>query len=209
MSTNYSFQDRPFCEPCTRYLGDCFHLFFYSRAYLKESSFGINDQEPPLIGLYPLQQPSNSTNTTQSSNSISFFFSANSATVTTTLPNVLVATPTYSTPPYALNSSLSAPIGVIVSSGLATSTYSALFGQQTSLLNTSALPTISPTPTVFTYVLTDAVGLVTTSVSTRGVAAITLGLPPGWSAASSLQSSFSMTILGTLVAFMWTLHTIL
>lgn len=171
-------------------------------------SFGINNQEPPLIGLYPLQQPSNSTNTTQSSNIISSIFSANSATVTTTLPNVLLATPTYSTPPYALNSSLSAPIGVIVSSGLATSTYSALFGQQTSLLNTSALPTISPTPTVFTYVLTDAVGLVTTSVSTR-VAAITLGLPPGWSAASSLQSSFSMTILGTLVAFLWTLHTIL
>ena len=186
-----------------------FTYFFYSRAYLKGSSFGINNQEPPLIGLYPLQQPSNSTNTTQSSDSIPFFFSANSATVTTTLPNVLVATPTYSTPPYALNSSLSAPIGVIVSSGLATSTYSALFGQQTSLLNTSALPTISPTPTVFTYVLTDAVGLVTTSVSTRGVAAITLGLPPGWSAASSLQSSFSMTILGTLVAFIWTLHTIL
>ncbi|KAF8183918.1 aspartic peptidase A1 [Pholiota molesta] len=86
------------------------------------------------------------------------FISANSQTVATTLPNFLLPTPSFTTPPYTFNTSVSTTLGGIVSSDLANSTYSALFGQKTTLSNISALPMITPPPSIVTLVVTDAVG---------------------------------------------------
>ncbi|KAH9481352.1 Aspartic protease [Psilocybe cubensis] len=147
-------------------------------------NFGINGKEPPLIGLYPLQ---NSTNITETQ--LASFLSANSATVTTTLPNFILSTPTFTTPPYTLNTSVSVSVGGIVSSGLANTTYSALFAQKTALTNVSALPTISPSPTVRTLVVTDSAGDVSTTVSIASMAAVTLGLPS--SSAASIHITYS------------------
>ncbi|KAF9477924.1 acid protease [Pholiota conissans] len=139
-------------------------------------SFGINAKEPPLIGLYPLQNATNSTQP-QTPDAIASFISANSETVTTTLPNFILPTPTFTTPPYALNTSVSTTLGGILTSGLANGTYSALFGQKTTLANTTAMPMITPPPTVVTLVVTDAGGDVSTTTSSRVMMSVTLGLP--------------------------------
>lgn len=131
-----------------------------------------------MIGLYSLQ---NATNVSESSDSVSAFFSSISATVATTLPNFLLSTPSYPTPSYGLNASVIAPTGGIVATALATSTYSAIFGKS---INVSAIPTISPTPTLATFIITYASGLVSTSVSVQP--SITLGVP-GWNAGSALR----------------------
>lgn len=60
-----------------------------------------------------------------------------------------------------------------------------MFGTQTTLANVSALPTIDPTRQVITLFVTNAAGVVATSVSTVPSASVTLGLPPGWSSAGS------------------------
>ncbi|KAJ7593038.1 acid protease [Mycena floridula] len=140
-------------------------------------SYGINAKEPPMIGLYPLR---NATSSTETSDFVSSFLSSISATVATTLPNFLLATPTYTTPAYALNSSVTAPTGGIVKEDLATSTYSAMFGKQTDL---SKLHTISALPTVAVVVVTDAAGDLSTSFS--AVPTVVLGLPPGWLVSSA------------------------
>ena len=158
-------------------------------------SFGINGKEPPLIGLYPL----NTTNSTQSAGDVASFLSANSVTLATTLPNYILSTPTYTTPPFSLNTSISASIGAIVSSELANSTYSALFGQRTSLTNVSALPVITPPPNVVTLVITNPAGDVSTTISSRSMAAVTLGLPAGWNAGSALHLPSSMGLISTFV----------
>ena len=74
-------------------------------------------------------------------------------------------------------------MGGIVSSGLANSTYTALFGTQTTLANVSVLPTINPTHEVITLFVTNSAGVVATSVSTVPSASVTLGVPAGWSSA--------------------------
>ena len=146
-------------------------------------SFGINGKEPPLIGLYQLNNASNLTETPDEVNS---FLSIKSATVTTTLPNFVLPTPTYTTPPYTLNTSVPASIGGIVSSGLANSTYTALFGTETTLANvSSAFSTIDDTRQVITLLVTNSGGVVATSVSTISSASVTLGVPPGWSNAAA------------------------
>lgn len=162
-------------------------------------SFGINGKEPPLIGLYPL----NTKNSSQSADDVASFLSANSATLTTTLPNYILSTPTFTTPPLALNTSISASIGAIVSSELANSTYSALFGERTSLANVSALPAIIPPPNVVTLVVTNPAGDVSTTISSRSMAAVTLGLPAGWNAGSTLHAPTSMGLISTFL-FVWT-----
>ncbi|KAG7451143.1 acid protease [Guyanagaster necrorhizus] len=138
-------------------------------------SYGINTKEPPMIGFYPLK---NATNTTESAALISSFLSSASATVATTLPNSLLSTPTYTTPPYTFNSSFSAPTGGIVSTELANSTYSPIFAEYAT--NISAMPTIAPTNALETYIITDTSGVVTTITSTASIASVTLGIPPGW-----------------------------
>ena len=137
-------------------------------------SFGINKKEPPLIGLYPLQ---NNTNITQTPADILSFISSASATVATTLPNFLLPSPTFTTPPYAFNTSVSASVGAIVTNGLANTTYSAIFGQKTSLTNVSALPEITPSPPVVTLVVTNSLGATTTTTESVPMMSVTLGLP--------------------------------
>ncbi|KAJ6494796.1 aspartic peptidase A1 [Mycena vitilis] len=143
-------------------------------------SYGINSKEAPRIGFYPL---GNAT-ATEDVTAVAAFFSAASATVATTLPNSLLPTPVFSTPSYGFNSSIKASTGGIVSSALATSTYSAIFGNK--LAPATSLPAITPSPTITILTLTNAQGVVATSTSTL-VAEITLGVPPGYNSAASLH----------------------
>ena len=155
-----------------------------------------------MIGLYPL----NNATIIQSPSVISAFFSTASATVATTLPNSLLATPAYSTPPYAFNTSVPASIGAIVTSDLATSTYSPLLRH--AQLNTSALPTAAPSPTLATFIITDPSGVIHTSTSTAPVVTVTLGVPYGSAAtsgahASSVYPRTASFFLGLLVLLVW------
>jgi len=161
-------------------------------------SYGINSKESPLIGLYPLQ---NTTNITESAGSVASFLSSESATIATTLPNSLIATPTYTTPAYFFNSSIHAPTGGIVPSELATSTYDAIFGKTN--FNVTALPTVALTPTLLTLILTDGDGSVTgTSTSTVSAPSVTLGVPPGWNAATSFRIPyFAAFTLCSIISF--------
>ncbi|TRM69412.1 aspartic peptidase domain-containing protein [Schizophyllum amplum] len=143
-------------------------------------SYGIDGTEPPFIGLYPL---SNATNSTQNTEYLSSFFSTMSATIDTDLPNSLLPTPTDTIQAYALASTVTAPTGGLMTSGLATSTYSALFGEATAPWNLSAVPTISPPATLTTITVTDNDGEVKTSTSAWTTESVKLGVPPGYNAA--------------------------
>jgi len=170
-------------------------------------SFGIDGKEPPLIGLYQLN---NASNLTETSDEVNSYLSINSATVATTLPNFVLPTPTYTTPRYTFNTSVPASIGGIVSSGLANSTYTALFGTQTTLANvSSAFSTIDNTRQVITLFVTNSGGVVATSVSTVPSASVTLGVPPGWSSAGrSIRLLVDVDVLPLVVVgfvhFLWT-----
>jgi hypothetical protein len=148
-----------------------------------------------MIGLYPLR---NVTAMPDTADSVASLLSSISATVATTLPNFLVPTPTFTTPPYAFNTSITAPVDGIVSSGLATSTYKPILAQNA--FNASAIPTISPLPTLVTLVVTDGSGLTVTSTSIQSMAAVTLGVPPGWNAALTLHTSFFTMTIPVLIA---------
>ncbi|KAL6302374.1 acid protease [Sparassis latifolia] len=143
-------------------------------------SYGIDTKEPPLIGFYPLN---NASSPVQSPEVVESYLSSASATVATTLPNYVLALPSYTTPPYAFNTSFTAPPGLVVSSGLAASTYSAALGSASP--NATAIPTVTPSPTLVTLFITGTAGQVSTSVSTASVPSVTLGEPPGWSNAAS------------------------
>lgn len=145
-------------------------------------SFGINTKEPPMIGLYPLR---NSSAPVETYDEVLSSFSLASETVATTLPNFPLSTPSFTTPPFAFNTSVRAPPGAIVSSGLATSTYSAVLGTHHANLS---IPTVTPSPTLVTFLLTDAAGHTSTSVSTAPVQTVTLGAPPGWNSAAPAMS---------------------
>ncbi|ELU40755.1 RasGAP protein [Rhizoctonia solani AG-1 IA] len=119
-------------------------------------SYGIDTKEPPKIGLYSVS-PDVVVDTEES---ISQSLSVESATFATTLPNYVLPTPTYTTPPYlfsptpspTLSSSNTTPrpsetstapsstfeysvptLGELASSGLGASTYSALLTRTTPL----------------------------------------------------------------------------
>ncbi|CAE6417845.1 unnamed protein product [Rhizoctonia solani] len=138
-------------------------------------SYGIDTKEPPKIGLYPLS-PDVVLDTEET---ISQSLSVESATFATTLPNYVLPTPTYTTPPYLFSptptstqsgstttprpsGSATTPtstfeyslptLGEPASSGLGASTYSAL------LTRTTPLPSAHP-PVV---VVTDSNGSATT-----------------------------------------------
>ncbi|KAJ7903534.1 aspartic peptidase A1 [Mycena olivaceomarginata] len=159
-------------------------------------SYGINSKEAPRIGFYPL----NNATETVAASSVAAYLASASATVTTTLPNSLLSVPSLSTPSYIFNSSIPASTAGIVTSALATSTYSAIFGQKLNKPVTS-LPAITPEPTVTTITSTNTDGHVITSTSTL-VAEVTLGVPPGQNAASSFTvpaltlSSISLMMMG-------------
>ncbi|KAF9450359.1 acid protease [Macrolepiota fuliginosa MF-IS2] len=144
-------------------------------------SYGIDTKESPKIGLYPLSNTNIITNTIAASASaqappavVTSAFTPQT-TIPTTLPNLLIPTPTFTTPPYTFNTSVPASVGGIVSSGLATSTYHAILAQATTGFNASAIPTISPAPSVVTFTMSDG----KTTVSTYSLLAATLGVPPG------------------------------
>ncbi|KAI6013505.1 acid protease [Pisolithus microcarpus] len=104
-------------------------------------SYGIDDEEPPMI-----------------------------ATVATTLPNYVLATPSYTTPPYTFNTSVPATFGEIVASELATSTYAPIL--------------VSPTVyDAYTMVYTNSEGQSVTSTYHVSDPTTALGVPPGWSGA--------------------------
>lgn len=141
-------------------------------------SYGIDDEEPPMIGLYAM---SNASATVESPTVVSAFFSSISATVATTLPNYVLATPSYTTPPYAFNTSVPATFGEIVASELATSTYAPILISPT--FNASALPKVYD---AYTLVYTNSEGQSITSTYHVSNPSTALGVPPGWSGAHAL-----------------------
>ncbi|KAF8526310.1 acid protease, partial [Hysterangium stoloniferum] len=151
-------------------------------------SHGIAGLEPPLIGLYPL---SNTTEYTDTPAGLSSLFSSLSATIATTAPPVLLPTPTFSTLPYIFNTSIT-PLPTVgqvlptqVSAG--NSTYSPLFTQAVGtshglalLRNASALPALDAPSTIATLTMTDSLGVVHITTSTAStIPTAALGQPPG------------------------------
>ncbi|GJJ08689.1 hypothetical protein Clacol_002908 [Clathrus columnatus] len=170
-------------------------------------SYGVAGKEPPLIGLYPLH---NSTTFTGNATILSSAFSSLSATVETTLPPVLLPTPTLVIPSYIFNTSVTPlpTFGQIlpIQSDDGNSSYTPLFTRPPDaspgvllLTNVSALPTIAAPPSVSTVVITDALGATHTSTSTLElIPTRILGLPPG---EYTLNSANSLLKLGGLA---WT-----
>ena len=156
-----------------------------------------------MIGLYsspapfplssaPAPQSSLATTPSAPTTDLSSFFSAHSATITTTLPNFVLPIPTFSTPPLIFNTSVPARIGATVTSGLANSTYSPIFADRTDGFNYSAIPTISPTPVVLTMTTTDQAG--STTITTFSAKAIPLGLP-GYDGSAGFSTYAGMSVL--------------
>lgn len=145
-----------------------------------------------MIGLYPL---SNVT-TPVDYGLVSAFLASESATVATTLPNGVLSSPSYTTPTYSFNTSVPWEPGQIVSSELATSTYSPVFGGSKLKSNDPSIPMISLSPTVATFIVTESGGAVVTQTSTVARSSDTLGKPPGWNGATS--KSRAPTILVSL-----------
>jgi hypothetical protein len=166
-------------------------------------SYGINAKEAPRIGFYAL----NNVTVTENASAVASFFASESATVTTTLPNSLLPTPqasSFSIPPYAYNASVQASTGGIVTSALATSTYSALLGPK--VTKVSSLPLISPPATATTITSTNAQGQVTTTTSAFN-AAVSLGVPPGSKNAASGPPTFAtvpliLSVVSLMLPFM-------
>ena len=149
-----------------------------------------------MIGFYPTR---NESWTPEASPNVSSLLSSPSATIATTLPNVILPTPTYTTPIYTFNASVPAGIGDVVSTGLATSTYSPILSH--SPFNFSALPTVSPSPTLFTFIITDTSGHVVAETWTFSTPTFTLGVPPGWNAGSRRDTSLVTLTLPFLIAW--------
>ncbi|KAF9223433.1 acid protease [Gyrodon lividus] len=161
-------------------------------------SYGIDSKQPPMIGLYPL---SNSSGPVESPAFVSSFFSAASATVATMLPNYILPTPTFTTPPYAFNTSILASLGEVVPSELATSTYEPIL--VTPAMGATELPKVSDG---YTLIVTDAQGDVVTSTYHITQPSVVLGLPPGWSGARTLHAPYvglGISILASVGAGAW------
>ncbi|KAL4252278.1 peptidase A1 family protein [Abortiporus biennis] len=160
-------------------------------------SFGIDRKEPPMIGLYPLNA---ATAPVESPEQVEAFFSSASAAIATTLPNFPIATPTFTTPAYEFNVSVTASQGAIVTSGLATSTYSAVLA--TKHANVTAIQALTPSPTLVTFLITQD-GQVRTSVSTVATPTVTLGAPPGWNAGTSLSVPMDIISMSSLLVVLF------
>ena len=134
------------------------------------------------MGLYPLH---NAITLQQDPTFVHSFISSNSETIVTTLPNSLLLPPSYTTPPYALNTSVTVQPGEIALSELGTSTYSPMIGTIATPKPT-AVPLVTLTPTVITLIVTNN-GSVSTTVSTAPGDQATLGIPYGWTSGSAGQ----------------------
>ena len=134
------------------------------------------------MGFYPLN---NGTTLQQDPTFVSSFLSAHTATIATTLPNSLLSPPSYTTPPYALNTSVTVEPGEIVQSELGTSTYSPMIGTRATPRPT-AVPLVTLSPNVITLIVTSNGG-VSTTVSTAEDNEETLGIPYGWKSGSAAR----------------------
>jgi len=132
------------------------------------------------VGFYALN---NQTILQQNPTFVSSFFSANTETIATTLPNSLLLPPSYTTPPYALNTSVTAVPGQIVLSELGASTYSPVIGTRPTPMPT-VVPLVTLSPDVITLIVTNN-GDISTTVSTARDNQVTLGVPYGWSSGSA------------------------
>jgi len=151
-----------------------------------------------MIGLYPLI---NSLAPVESPALVSSYFSSVSATFPTTLPNYLLPTPTYTTPPYTFNTSIAATLGEVVDSELATSTYSPIVVSPT--IAATALPMVSDQ---YTLVGTNAQGQIITTTYHLMEPTVVLGEPPGWSGARTLRapvSALGVSLLAGVCAGIW------
>jgi hypothetical protein len=145
-------------------------------------SYGIDNEEPPMVGLFPLR---NASAPVEPPTSVSSFLAAAGATVATTLPNFFMPTPTPSRVPYALNASVPARAGAVVSSDLAVSTYRPLLRSAASAVSRASMPVVAPAPSVVTIVSTNAGGVTFTSTSHLPVPSIALGRIPGATSAGA------------------------
>jgi hypothetical protein len=161
-------------------------------------SFGIDYVQPPMIGLYAL---TNASAPVESPAVVVSFLSSVSATYPTTLPNYLLATPTYTTPPYTFNTSVPAPLGEIVDSELGTSTYPPMVVSPT--IGATALPMLSDQ---YTLIGTNAQGEVVTSTYHLTESSAVLGEPPGWSGARTRRApvaALGISLLAAVCAGVW------
>ncbi|KAF8589817.1 acid protease [Ramaria rubella] len=182
----------------------------FLRAVYSVFSFGVSGHEPPLIGLYPL---SNTTSYTDNLPALSSEFSSLSATVSTTVPPVLLPTPVFTTPTYIFNTSVT-PLPTIgqtspFQSDMGNSTYSPLFSQAPSgapglalLVNATALPVVTSPGKVATLIVTDASGVHTIISTTSPIPTASLGRPPG-STGSARSNRY-----GLRVYLLWTLFSL-
>ena len=131
------------------------------------------------MGLYALN---NQAILQQNLTVVSSYFSANTKTIATTLPNSLLSPPSYTTPPYAFNTSVTAEPGQVVQSELGTSTYSPVIGTTPTPQPTS-IPMVTFSPSLVTVIFTNH-GNVSTTVSTAVEDQVTLGVPYGWTSGS-------------------------
>jgi len=159
-------------------------------------SFGIDNKEAPMIGLY---QINNSTTINETVSQVSSFFASASLTIGTTVPNSLLPTITPTPAPYIFNTSVPATLGQIVASELGNSTYSPLLNGPS--INASAIPVITPSPTLQTFIITDG-SIVITSTSRAETSTVALGRPPGFSGAIG-PSPPSSIILGQFASLMF------
>ena len=149
-----------------------------------------------MIGFYPL---SNVTTLNETADAVASFLASNSATIATTLPNYLISTPSVTTPPYTFNASITAAPGEVISTELATSTYSPLLNAKHR--NATRIPTLVASPTVVTLIITDTSGHTVTSVS-RASDTVTLGVPPGWTASAARPARDGGLLVGALCALL-------
>ena len=152
------------------------------------------------MGLYALN---NVTTLQQDPTFLSSFFSANTATIATTLPNSLLSPPSYTTPPYAFNTSVTVEPGEVVDSELGTSTYSPMIGTKATPSPT-AVPLVTISPDVITLIVTNNGGLSTT-VSTAEDNEQTLGVPYGWSSSGSAGRYTVPSLVTTALSFLLSL----
>lgn len=102
----------------------------FLRAVYSIFSIGINDREPPKIGLYPLRQPADATASSvvfapEPTASLSSFLSSGGATtIASVLPNSLVSLTTQSAARYFFgNATVTPSVGVVVTAVGASSSY--------------------------------------------------------------------------------------
>lgn len=148
-----------------------------------------------MIGLYELR---NASAALDSGNAISSFLSSASSTIATTLPNFVLSNPTLTTPAYTFNTSVPASVGEIVTSDLATSTYSPMLSAYTQL------PNVSLSGSLQTFIITDTAGHTLTSTSVAPT--ITLGAIPGRAASAAgrldVMAGICLATLSSLFVFL-------